>query len=587
MITAPSTPTLFRSRPARALQGASFRFALSCAALFTLPVAAQDLSHRQSELTVTVRDADGAVVPGAEVRIELINPSFRWGTAVSGGQLLSPGNTPTKRYLQRYFNSVTFGNDMKWDSYERNSSEWFRHRLEAVQRIPAFGSSPMRLRGHVTVWANQSPADVRDWPSGDPEGLRTRIREHIAAYHEDFSGVGFLDSFDLYNEPWNERSLMNKLTSGSHWPNVSQEEIDEVAEWFRIAQEADPDAQLFINEYNILNGWSNGDHARRYKAYIDRLRDAGAPVGGIGLQGHIDRVITYEQFVERFAILAAPMEPTANFPEGLPGLPIEVSELDINPNVADREQEAVMIEDLLRAAFENPSVQGVTIWGMDDGSHWRDNAVMFDSDWNLKPSGQVWIDLVRGEYWTSETATADSAGEVEATVFKGRYRVAVRDGERVRSQAVQVEGATELEISLIDPTPVESYSDWLDNHFLASVDAIAHWADLDGDQRGNFGEYLFGTSPLSADHPRYPVITATDTDAVTLQFPMRKSALDSTEITLRNSHQRADLGATWQTPGVEPVVVSEDGGFLIYAMEAPWNGERGFFHIDFQTIWED
>ncbi|MCH9792136.1 MAG: endo-1,4-beta-xylanase, partial [Planctomycetes bacterium] len=84
------------------------------------------------------------------------------------------------------------------------------------------------------------------------------------------------------------------------------------------------------------------------------------------------------------------------------GLPIEISEFDMRddadtPQLNATEQER-MFRDILEASFAHPSVDGFIMWGVWDKVHWRGNAPLFDSDWNVKPEAAPWFDLVHSQW---------------------------------------------------------------------------------------------------------------------------------------------------------------------------------------------
>lgn len=390
-------------------------------------------AHRQATLTVQVNNLSGTPLEGATVTVEMVDHAFRFGTSLSAAEI-EPGNPAysprTVQALEETFNSITYGNDMKWTEFEAGGAARAQEIAALAATYRAFGGSePMRLRGHTTIWGSQwfVPNDAEAL-SG--EALRTRILDHITAYHTALAGRG-VENFDLYNEPFHERALIiEKLVPE---PRTLAAEAAEIATWFKRAREADPDAVLFINEYNMLNFWQENDSdIHEYKELIDLIRDAGGPVDGIGLQGHMDRFITKEQILRRLDILAAPMAPTANHPNGLPGLTIEITELDINTQqwtTATPQQQAQVTANVLDAAWEHPAVQGVTMWGMNDSQHWRDNAILFDdsdpSNWVVKPSGQAWIDRVKGTWWTDAAGFSDPTGAFEATLTRGTHRIVV------------------------------------------------------------------------------------------------------------------------------------------------------------------
>ena len=451
----------------------SLRFVLSvfgAAATLLASAHAQDLTHRQSTLTVQVTNQAKAPLPGATVTVEMLNHDFRFGTAIVQGELYA-GNAEYSlkglEALQTYFNSITFGNYMKWTYTEGRPYSTTRQTISDALALKAFGSErDFRVRGHVTIWgaSYQLPTDLRAMT--DAAQVKMRIRNHVTDYHTGLKGSG-VDVYDLYNEHFHERQyIMDKAVPGG---SVA-EQAAEAAEWFKLAAAADPEAQLYINEYNILNFWQENDaDVVAYKTFVDAVRDAGGPVHGIGLQAHMDRMITKAQIKRRLDLLAAPMAPTTNHPNGLPGVRLEVTELDINTQQwagATPAQQAEVTANVLEGAFEHPSVDGVTMWGMRDSIHWRDNAILFDdsdsANWVIKPSGQAWIDRVKGTWWTSLSGLASSLGTFTGKVFKGQHRITV-SYNGVTQTFVRSLAADETLAVEFDTTPPDTSQSYLSN----------------------------------------------------------------------------------------------------------------------------
>lgn len=448
-----------------------FRVALFSFWAAPLLIAQADLSHRQSEVTVRVVNMAGDPVSGASVAVDMINPTFRIGTAITVDEINPASanyNATAVAQAQRYFNSMTFGNFMKWTYVENRTPAESLSGVNQVKALKAFdGSDAMRLRGHATIWGAQYQLPANFLALTEPAQIHDRIIAHVENYHTIFKGAG-IDGFDLYNEPFHERTTFRDELLG---PNPSMAAFGgEVATWFQQARVTDPDAQLFINEYNMLNFWQENDaDIIAYKSLVDAIRDAGGPVGGIGLQGHMDRFITKSQIKRRLDILAAPMAPTANYPDGLPGLPIEITELDINTQQwsgATPAQQAEVTANVLDGAFEHPAVTGVTIWGMNDSSHWRDNAIMFDDsdpdNWVIKPSGQALIDRSKGTWWTDINGSTNGSGEYAGTVFKGTHRITVSVNGNTAQQvkALTEDGTILVEI---DDRPLDTSGSYLSN----------------------------------------------------------------------------------------------------------------------------
>ena len=74
-------------------------------------------------------------------------------------------------------------------------------------------------------------------------------------------------------------------------------------------------------------------------------------------------------------------------------------------------------------------MDGFLMWGFWDGSHWLDNAPMFDINWNLKKTGEQYIDLVYNKWCTQENGKTDADGVYTTKGYYGDYLItASKDG---------------------------------------------------------------------------------------------------------------------------------------------------------------
>lgn len=436
-----------------------------------------DLSHRQSHVRVVVKNQSGTplaestsqALASVTVSVEMIEPAFRFGTAITANQI-DPSHPDYDarlvKELQSNFNSVTFGNYMKWGPFESRSVTDTLTMVQRVFALRAFNSTQaLRLRGHASVWGAtyQVPVDFRAMT--DRSQMRARLLGHIEDYHTAFRGSG-VSVFDLYNEPFHETELIiDKLIDD---PEDLAQHAAEAATWFNQAKAADPDAVLYINDYNIIDFWQEDDEdVAKYKALVDAIRDAGGQVDGIGLQAHIGRMLSKEQVTRRLDLLSAPMAATANHPAGLPGLEIEITELDINTEFwtsATPADQAEVTANILDAAFAHPAVVGITMWGMRDSTHWRDNAILFDDtdpeNWEVKPSGQAWLDRVKGTWWTSEMGYTGADGTYTTAAYKGWHRITLTYGGKVKQFVRNLTAADELielELNLTTPDTSKAF----------------------------------------------------------------------------------------------------------------------------------
>lgn len=187
--------------------------------------------------------------------------------------------------LGQHFNSVTPENDMKFESLQPTEGVF---NFGAADAIVDFAEShDMMVRGHALVWHRQTPAWVFTDAAGAPaseELLFTRLRNHIATVVGRYKGR--VDAWDVVNEAFMDNGEYRTAEEErddqkSPWYGVAQERY--IAEAFRAAHDADPDAKLFYNDYyNYLP-------EKRQAIYemLQQLLAAGVPVHGVGLQAHL------------------------------------------------------------------------------------------------------------------------------------------------------------------------------------------------------------------------------------------------------------------------------------------------------------
>jgi hypothetical protein len=151
-----------------------------------------------------------------------------------------------------------------------------------------------------------------------------------------------------------------------------------------------------------------------WKSRLDELVAAGAPVEGIGFQGHFSASPTgiprvkqiYDEFYNTY------------------GLESKVTEYDIDALVPQAIQ-AKYMRDILTITFAHPSQKGFLMWGFWDGAHWLGNAPLFREDWSLKPSGAAFVDQVFHQWWTDTMGFTNNNGTYSTRGFKGSYRITV------------------------------------------------------------------------------------------------------------------------------------------------------------------
>lgn len=213
------------------------------------------------------------------------------------------------------------------------------------------------VRGHALVWHSQNP----DWlEEGDatPNELRELLRDHIETVVGRYAGR--IGQWEVTNEIFDERGQLR--TEENIWLRELGPEI--IADAFRWAHEADPDAELFMNDYSV-----EGINAKS-TAYYDLIQEFladGVPVHGFGAQAHLDIQYGFpndvEQNLQRFDDL---------------GLATAITEIDVRmtlpedgaPTPTQLERQADDFRRTLEACLAVTGCRSFTIWGATDRYSW-------------------------------------------------------------------------------------------------------------------------------------------------------------------------------------------------------------------------
>ena len=87
--------------------------------------------------------------------------------------------------------------------------------------------------------------------------------------------------------------------------------------------------------------------------------------------------------------------------------------------------EASYIRDILILMFSMEEMTGFFMWGFWDKMSSYENAPLFDADWNLKLSGEQYLDLVYNQWWTRESGKTGADGVFGTRAFFGTYEITV------------------------------------------------------------------------------------------------------------------------------------------------------------------
>jgi endo-1,4-beta-xylanase len=356
--------------------------------------------YRKGNLNIKVVDASGNPVSGATVKVEMKRHAFPFGSAVAAQRFLS--DTTYRNNVYKLFNHVVLESDFKWVDWETYA------RAGALETLKQLRARGITVRGHNLIWPMEVdyilPSDVITMVrNGDSAGVRQRIEGRFVDILA--ATKGQIVEWDVINEPSANKFVQNLLGE------------DEMAAWLRRAKQLDPNAKMFINDYGNLG---EGTLDVEYKRILRRMQTLGAPLEGIGLQGHFAWDLTPPEELH-----------TRLNDFGTFGVPLSITEFDVN--ITDEQLQAAYLRDALTVAFANPNVTSFLMWGF-----WVPQAALYRKDWSIKPNGQIWNDLVFKQWWTNVTGFSSASGTYSTRGFLGSYTVTATKDAKTVSQNVNL-----------------------------------------------------------------------------------------------------------------------------------------------------
>lgn len=269
-------------------------------------------------------------------------------------------------------------------------------------------SNHIKVWGHTLAWHSQTANWFFQGTNGERvtrEVAMDRLKNHIFTEVGRYKGRVY--GWDVVNEAINDsgNSETENLRSSSPWIRAVGPDYLTMA--FKWAHEADPNALLFYNDYNIERGAvTNGGKHASSMLLLKRLIKDGAPINGVGIQGHWHLDTNLED-----------VEKAISNYESL-GLKIGISELDVTargensgafptrggggPITEEAYQRQAQVYGKLFEIFmrHSKSISRVTFWGISDRRSWRSDQkpLIFDAQLQPKPAYQSIIDVAQGKF---------------------------------------------------------------------------------------------------------------------------------------------------------------------------------------------
>lgn len=298
------------------------------------------------------------------------------GTAIQSSFL---GDGRYTAVLDREFNFITAEYEMKWNPIENSPGVNNFSGGDAI--VTHALTNGMQVKGHALIWHGAVPTWVNSLSAQD---LRVAFENHIRAVAGHFRGR--VIAWDVVNEAIADDGSGLRDT-------VFRQKLGDsyIADAFRLAREADPQALLFYNDYG-----GEGLSAKSNRIYdlVRDLRAQGVPIDGVGLQMHLSANSRASD-----ASIAANMQRL-----GALGLLVNISEMDVRitavPGTLAMRLDAQRstYHDVVRLCVMEPRCHAVTFWGFTDAHSWiaGDDPLLYDTQYGAKPAYSGVLDALSG-----------------------------------------------------------------------------------------------------------------------------------------------------------------------------------------------
>jgi len=325
---------------------------------------------------------------------------FTIGVAVNKTNISDPAQTAI---IKKQFNSVTAENAWKPGEIHPKEGVWNFGLADSIANFCR--ENGIKMRGHCLCWHSQ----FADWMFTDKKGkpvkkevFYERLREHIHTVVNRYKDVVY--AWDVVNEAMADDGRPFEFVDGKMVPASPYRQSrhfklcgDEfIAKAFEFAREADPTGVLIYNDYSCVD---NGKRERIYNM-VKKMKDAGVPIDGIGMQGHYNIYFPDEEQLEK----------AINRFKEIVNI-IHITELDLRTNTesggqlrfarGEAKPQAPYIgtlqEDQYARLFKvfrkhADVIKNVTFWNLSDKDSWlgvNNHPLPFDENFKAKRSLQI------------------------------------------------------------------------------------------------------------------------------------------------------------------------------------------------------
>lgn len=330
-----------------------------------------------------------------------------------------------KAVMLKYCNYGVCGNQFKWSGIESTHGQLnyapFENTLNWFKKVG------WDMRAHCLLWGGTSSTDYHELPQWvgvlEPTAMydtcKMRVKREVTRYK------GIVSEYDVLNEPSHATYLQSRVGDSINW------------NCFKWAYEADPNARLFVNDYNIIE-WQ--DQTNNFVALVRKMLNNGAPITGIGAQCHIGSSTDIVNFKNRFDQL------------GQFGLPVKVTEFDMNAASISQQAQAIETAKMMRLCFSHPAIEGFIFWGLTNPG-WATGVMnIINEDKTPRIVADSVFHLIHEEWTTNISDITNGTGSFNFKGYYGDYDILVKVGNTWKKYNVSYKKANQDSVFILKET---------------------------------------------------------------------------------------------------------------------------------------
>ena len=390
-------------------------------------------SHRKSKSKLVFKKADGSPLAGETIEFRQTNHEFLFGCGGFDAVGFAGGNRENdtfvidenlkakwKEQLDCIFTLCNYATlPFYWGRYEPEEGNPDQRRTIAAANY--FAERGIVTKGHPLCWHTVCAPWLMNFSNKEILAKQLdRIRRDVSVFK------GRIDKWDVINEVV-IMPIFDKYDNAITRICKELGRVQMVKEVFAAAKEANPEASLLINDFDLTT---------KYEILIDGCLHAGVPIDTIGLQTHQHQGYygreKLEEALERYSYFKLPLHFTENTiisGDLMPKHIVDLNDYQIPewPSTPDgEERQARELVEMYELLFAHPLVEAITNWDPADGKWLGAPAGLVRKDYSPKPAYHALMAKIKGEWWTTVTLKTNDQGEVELEGFRGEYEAHVR-----------------------------------------------------------------------------------------------------------------------------------------------------------------